>query len=813
MKLNSSLIIRAIFLMVPLAQSFAKDGLTITVQATNAVLTWPSTSGNIYLVENETNLNGGFPWTPLTNYLPAATGSNWTTFVHSNGVAYPPYGGTNSGGSGGSSPPMPGGTNGSGGGGTNAPLSTAGFYTVYNVSPVAVPAFFSVAQDSSANQLGIFQYDTDPNNDYFYISTVASAAHGTTSYSLDASTFQYTPAAGFYGVDSFTYSITNLHHGTATATVTVFVNQTGNSQPSANDVTLVLQTNVYSAAFNAITNSSSSTNTLYSVTAPRYGSVSTNGSGTITYSRNPSLFGSDHFTYYVTDGKGGYAMGNVFVQQADTVGAGMPDQWQIAYGLDPSVDNSTGDPDGDGLPNLAEFVLGTNPRISDNPLNFPTITNGTVLNGWAQLPLVGISPRVPMPPVTLYVNSNAAANIQLAQGPDGTWWLNWDTTHLTNGSYSIQAAMQYGLNSTMLFGSAKAIEVTNIMMFDQTSSQFTDSGLIIDTTLAVANANYTVYLYDESGTPLVYTSGSTANGKIQLYWDLLNQYGTQISFGNIQAAFTLTGTNIPAGPQPITHWWYREGNAASYGFVVAWGFDSYIPSFYTYHNNMIEGSTVNILANPSDVNSYTLGPCCIYNIPYSSAATFRYDTEQDKLVLTNALANNYYFFWLGHGSYNTILGNPDKSNLTATEVQDALGNHLWRSTPKHPQTNAHPYKLVLINGCQTYGNLWANSFGIDFSADTSTTSVSDYQSVGRSPRAFVGWTNQNTVPGGGDVLTGGLYHAEFGNALAALWSDWMAGFPLYLCLDDFSEEATQTYSFPGQDSFRISGCFDLQRGQ
>ncbi len=690
-------------------------------------------------------------------------------------------------------------------------LATAGFYTVYNVSPVAVPAVFSVPQDSSANQLGIFQYDTDPNNDYFYLSAVSTAAHGTMSYSLDASTFQYTPTAGFYGVDSFTYSITNLHHGTATATVTVFVNQTGNPQPSANDVTLTLPTNVYSIAFNAITNSSSSANTLYFVTAPRYGTVSTNGSGNITYSRNPSLFGSDQFTYCVTDGKGGSAMGNVLVQQVDTVGAGMPDQWQLAYGLDPTVDNSMGDPDGDGLPNLAEFILGTNPRMSGNPLNFPTITNGTVLSGWAQLPLVGISPLVPMPPVMLYVNGSSAANTQLAQGPDGTWWLNWDTTHATNGSYSIQAAMQYGVNSTLIFGSEKAVEVTNIMMFDQLTSQFSDYGLIINTTLAVPNASYTVHLYDDYGNPLVWTSGSTTNGTIELYWNLCNQYGQQISSGNIQAVFNLTGTNIPPGPQPITNWWYREGNAASYGFVVAWGASDYNATYNNNQNLMIEGGVVNILANPSDINAYTLGPCCFYNIPCSSAATFRYDTQQDKQVLTNALAQNYYFFWLGHGGYNTIMGNAEKSNLSATEVQDALGNHLWRSTPKHPQTNAHPYKLVVLNGCETYGDLWCKTFGVDFSQGGSTNTVLDYEFAGRYPQAFVGWTNQNTAPSGGDYS--GLYHAEFENALAALWGDWMAGIPLNLCLDDFSQEATVTYSFPGQDSYCISGCIDLQRGQ
>jgi len=44
---------------------------------------------------------------------------------------------------------------------------------------------------------------------------------------------------------------------------------------------------------------------------------------------------------------------------------------------------------------------------------------------------------------------------------------------------------------------------------------------------------------------------------------------------------------------------------------------------------MIENGVINILANPSDINAYTMAPCCIWNMPYSSAATFRYDSDTD----------------------------------------------------------------------------------------------------------------------------------------------------------------------------------------
>jgi len=43
----------------------------------------------------------------------------------------------------------------------------------------------------------------------------------------------------------------------------------------------------------------------------------------------------------------------------DWDGDGIPDDWEIKYGLNPGVDDSGLDPDGDGLPNLQEYYRGT----------------------------------------------------------------------------------------------------------------------------------------------------------------------------------------------------------------------------------------------------------------------------------------------------------------------------------------------------------------------------------------------------------------------------------------------------------------------
>jgi len=774
----------------------ANTNFLISLQSSNIVLNWRSATNKIFLLESRATLDSSPTWGELTNYYLSTANTNWTRFVHTNVVR----------------------------------TQSAAFYRLFDVTPVAKPDFFAVDQDSSANQLDILENDICPNDDAIIITNLVAAQHGSISYTADASTFQYTPDSGFYGVDTFAYNITSKHGEiSSNAIVTVFVNQSGNNPPSVPDIIITLQTNVHTATFNALTNATdpdSDTVTLFAVNVPSLGSVSNDASGNITYTRNPSLFGGDAFTYIVTDGKGGYGLGNVKISQVDSDGDGMPDEWEMANGLDPFNDDSMDDPDNDGLPNLAEYVLGTNPHVADNPLNLSGVSNGTVVSGFAQLPIWGIKPRVPNPSIMLYANSNPVPSSILSKGADGGLTLVWDSTHIPNGDYQIMAGFSFAKpgasdNVQTVLGEPKSVTVNNLMTFDTLTSKFT-TALFIDATLTVTNASYDIYLYDVSGTPLVYATGlTTTNGQIHLYWNLTDGQGNQIAFNSILAKFIVTPQSAAQGlvrpmsassPVVVTQWFVNQLGLGSGLFSVAYGYDS--PLFYdkTYREQMMLDGIIDILASPYDFSSYLLLPSA--NVPYASA--FRYDNDDDKKTLLNACQASTLFFWNGHGYETLIGGNLDHSYITSSEMSSNLMNNqsTWSSGRKTwiPKPDQHPYKLVILNACHTYSQDWCKAFGVDFDPNGSVTSTALAGLVGRNKQAFVGWPI-NIQPAAYDPT--GLIYAQYSTGLSILTSEWMAGYPLYQCMQDFGDYMSTALGFTGfsgQNQWKISGCFDLRRG-
>lgn len=65
--------------------------------------------------------------------------------------------------------------------------------------------------------------------------------------------------------------------------------------------------------------------------------------------------------------------------QADSDSDGLPNDWELAHGLDPESNDGGADPDGDGLTNLQEFICGTNPRDQASRLELAVVRNNDQL--------------------------------------------------------------------------------------------------------------------------------------------------------------------------------------------------------------------------------------------------------------------------------------------------------------------------------------------------------------------------------------------------------------------------------------------------
>ncbi len=90
-----------------------------------------------------------------------------------------------------------------------------------NHPPEATDDFVTVAMDSTNNKINVLTNDNDPDGDSLIIIDVSAASHGTTT--TDGSFVYYSPTTGYSGADSFTYTISDGHGGTDTASVSVTV--------------------------------------------------------------------------------------------------------------------------------------------------------------------------------------------------------------------------------------------------------------------------------------------------------------------------------------------------------------------------------------------------------------------------------------------------------------------------------------------------------------------------------------------------------------------------------------------------------------
>jgi VCBS repeat-containing protein len=170
------------------------------------------------------------------------------------------------------------------------PVSAADTYATPKATPLTVPA-----------ASGVLANDTDPNGLTMTASLVSGPSHGNITLNADGS-FTYTPAAGYFGPDSFTYQATDGVATGNTATVTLKV-----SPPTAvADSAAVNENAVLSVAAPGVLGNDTDPNglpmTASVLTGPAHGTLTLNGDGSYTYTPAAGYFGPDSFTYQASDG-------------------------------------------------------------------------------------------------------------------------------------------------------------------------------------------------------------------------------------------------------------------------------------------------------------------------------------------------------------------------------------------------------------------------------------------------------------------------------------------------------------------------------
>jgi hypothetical protein len=189
--------------------------------------------------------------------------------------------------------------------------------TPVNDAPVADDDEFGVAEDASATALAVLAGDTDVDGDTLTIIAKTNGAKGTVVITGGGTGLTYKPGANLSGQDTFTYTISDGHGGTDTATVTVDIGGDNDPPNAVNDPTMSVPEGAGPTVLDVLANDSDPDGddlVISGKTNGSHGTVTITGFGTgLTYDPSGNYHGSDSFTYTLSDGHGGTDSATVLV--------------------------------------------------------------------------------------------------------------------------------------------------------------------------------------------------------------------------------------------------------------------------------------------------------------------------------------------------------------------------------------------------------------------------------------------------------------------------------------------------------------------
>ncbi|ABK46179.1 putative outer membrane adhesin like protein [Magnetococcus marinus MC-1] len=137
--------------------------------------------------------------------------------------------------------------------------------------------------------------------------SVIQGSHGAVSLNSSTGDYTYTPAADYYGTDSFTLEVSDGNGGTDSQSVTVTITGVNDSPVFTSGATLSTHEDTPYHGTITATDVENDTLTYMLSSQPSHGALTAFDSGTGSYSYTPTTdyYGTDSFTVEVSDGQGG----------------------------------------------------------------------------------------------------------------------------------------------------------------------------------------------------------------------------------------------------------------------------------------------------------------------------------------------------------------------------------------------------------------------------------------------------------------------------------------------------------------------------
>lgn len=221
--------------------------------------------------------------------------------------------------------------------------------TAVDDQPVAVDDTSTTAEDTSV-KVDVKANDTGVSDLPVVLTVTAQPGDAGTAMVEADGTITYQPAANFFGTATFSYSVRDGDGDTAGATATITVTAVNDTPNAVADMTA---TRVGMALDVAVMANDSDvdgdTLTVSAVTTPTNGTATIGATGTVRYTPNANYRGSDTFSYTLSDGALTATAMVVIAVGTDTDGDGLEDVDELALGTDPAKADTDDDLINDGL--------------------------------------------------------------------------------------------------------------------------------------------------------------------------------------------------------------------------------------------------------------------------------------------------------------------------------------------------------------------------------------------------------------------------------------------------------------------------------